>query len=206
MNKMSKNIFVLTTSLLLTACNGSEHESYSHETPVNYIHQGNLFTNSGSAEFTSQLIGAIGVFYGSSNNLNGKIDLQDNVIEFSLDLKTLKTGIAQRDQDMYNTLKVDRYPNATFTGTFEPAYDHNSFEKQTVVASGQFTIHGVTRDLVLEGCLQNKGSRVLLEAEWILNINDYKIEPPNLFLVRIFDEQEIRIKAILEPQQYTSIP
>ena len=163
-------------------------------------------TEYGHIEFIVESIGTVGIFQGESGSLNGNIDFNSNTLEFTLNLRTLKTGIAMRDRDMYHTLNVEHYPTARFTGTFEPAYNPASFEKQPVTATGKFNMHGVTQDLVVEGTLLNQGSRVILEAGWIMNITDYDIIPPGLFKVKIGEELEVQLEAGLAPRFIASSP
>ncbi|CAN5348473.1 hypothetical protein BH23BAC3_BH23BAC3_14350 [soil metagenome] len=53
------------------------------------------FTDTGTAEFTSNV--PLHIFTGSSGHLTGMIELQKNIIDFYLDLNTLKKGIGRRD-------------------------------------------------------------------------------------------------------------
>lgn len=177
--------FLLLTLLqFLSAADGEEDE-------VVY------FTDSGTAEFTSSV--PLHTFTGSSDHLTGMIDLTENYIDFYLDLSTLKTGIGRRDRDMYSTLNVDDHPFAEFTGALETDFDEESTEQQSVVVSGEFTINGVTQDVTIEGILQKQGEDLYLEADWIVLLDDYNIEPPGILFYRVTEEQEVHIEAVLEP-------
>ncbi|MEX0904860.1 MAG: YceI family protein [Balneolaceae bacterium] len=156
------------------------------------------FTDSGYAEFTSHV--PLHTFTGETENLTGMIDFEENIVDFYLDLNTLKTGIGRRDRDMYRTLNVEEHPFAEFTGALESSFDENSDDEQTITVSGEFTIHGVTRDVRIEGILQNRDDGLFLEAEWVINITDYDIEPPGILFYRVNEEQEVRIEALLQPQ------
>lgn len=153
------------------------------------------YTETGQAEFISTV--PLHEFTGESSNLTGMIDLNENIVDFYLDLNTLKTGNGRRDRDMYRTLKVDEYPFAEFTGSLETPFDENSLQKQAVRVNGEFTIHGVTRDKTVEGTLQKQGDDILLEAEWVQDITDHDIEPPGILFYRVRDEMDVRIEAIL---------
>ncbi len=155
-------------------------------------------TQSGYAEFKSSV--PLHSFTGESNNLTGMIDFHENVIDFYLDLNTLRTGIDRRDRDMFRTLDVDEHPFAEYTGELTSSFDHDSDEKQRVTAVGEFTMHGITRDLEVSGYLQKQGDQITLEAEWILNIKDYELEPPSILFVEVDEEMEIRIETELEPR------
>lgn len=156
------------------------------------------FTDSGQAEFTSRV--PLHSFTGESGHLTGMIDLQENIVDFYLDLNTLRTGIDRRDRDMYNTLNVSEYPFAEFTGSLESSFDEQSSEKQAVTVNGEFTLHGVTNEIRIEGYLQKQGDELRLEVEWILRLEDYDIEPPGILFYRVNEEQELRIEAMLTPR------
>lgn len=154
-----------------------------------------FITESGHAEFTSSV--PLHEFTGESGHLTGMIDFEKNIVDFYLDLSTLETGNSRRDRDMYRTLNTEEYPFAEFTGELETSFDQNSTGEQTVRASGEFTIHGITRETVVEGTLQKEGDELLLEAEWILDITDFDIEPPGILFYRVRDEMDVRIEARL---------
>jgi polyisoprenoid-binding protein YceI len=155
------------------------------------------YTDSGHAEFTSSV--PLHTFTGKSSYLTGLFDPEENAVDFYLDLNTLRTGINRRDRDMFRTLEVEEFPFAEFTGTLDSPFDLNSSEEQTVSVTGEFTVHGVTREKTVEGTLQNQGGSIKLRAEWVLDISDYDIEPPGLLFYRVRDEIEMLIEAELQP-------
>ncbi len=156
------------------------------------------YTDSGHAGFMSRI--PLHTFTGESEHLTGMIDFEENAVDFYLDLNTLKTGIGRRDRDMYRTLNIEQHPYAEFTGTLETDFDLNSDSRQSATAAGEFTVHGVTREISIEGYLQRQENGIRLEAEWVLNIEDYDIDPPSLLVIQVNEEQEIKIEAMLESQ------
>ncbi len=156
-------------------------------------------TENGHAEFTSSV--PLHTFTGVSDYLTGMIDFEENLIDFYLDLESLKTGISRRDRDMYRTLQVDEHPFAEFTGFFSGSVDPDAGGIQSVTVEGEFTIHGVTREISLDGTLEREGDSIRITAEWILDITDYNIEPPGILIYRVRDEMDVRIDALLEPRE-----
>ena len=159
-------------------------------------------TESGHAEFTSRV--PLHSFTGVSDHLTGMIDPAENLVDFYLDLNTLRTGIDRRDRDMFRTLNVNEYPFAEFTGSFASSFNMNTEEQQRVIVSGKFTINGVSRDAEIEGIIQKSGSDIHIQAEWTINLNDYNIDPPGILFYRVNEEQEIRIAAVLIPRENNS--
>ncbi len=155
------------------------------------------YTESGNAEFTSSV--PLHTFTGTSSNLTGLLDFEENVIDFYLDLQTIKTGNSRRDRDMYRTLDIDVYPFAEFTGRITSQINPDSEIPQSVTVTGEFTVHGVTNQIEVEGLIYKEGSAYLLEADWVLLISDYEIEPPGILFYRVRDEIEVHISAEMQP-------
>ncbi len=154
-------------------------------------------TESGHAEFTSSV--PLHTFTGTSDRLVGKIDLADSTVDFYLDLETLETGIGKRDKDMRTTLETDTYPFAEFFGTLVTPFDPDRRGPQPATVRGEFTLHGVTRSVEIDGTLETTDDGLQVEAAWDINIEDYDIEPPGLLIVRVDEVQRVRIEALLEP-------
>ncbi len=140
-------------------------------------------------------------FTGESNYLNGLIDFEQNLVDFYLDLSTLKTGNSSRDRDMYDTLNIDQYPFAEFTGSIisDFSFSPDSLGKQPVTVSGEFTLNGVTVNKTVEGTIENRGRSLIINAEWVQDITDHEIEPPGILFYRVRDEMDIEIRAELFP-------
>lgn len=155
------------------------------------------YSDSGYAEFASSV--PLHSFTGESDHLTGMIDLRENLVDFYLDLNTLETGIGKRDRDMYQTLNADDHPFAEFTGTLETPFNPDSSGQQVARVSGDFTINGNTREVMIEGTLQPQNGGLILNASWELRLEDYDIEAPGILFYRVDEVQEIEIRATLNP-------
>ncbi len=154
-----------------------------------------FITREGTAEFTSSV--PLHDFTGTSSHLNGMISTVDSTVDFFLDLATLDTGNNKRDKDMRRTLEVEEFPFAEFTGTLTTPLDLTQEASQPAIVRGQFTLHGVTRDVEIRGTLTPRGEALELTASWTLNLEDYQIEPPRLLVIKVDPEQDIQIQALL---------
>ncbi|HET8864849.1 MAG TPA: YceI family protein [Gracilimonas sp.] len=154
------------------------------------------YSDSGYVEFTSSV--PMHSFSGESEQLTGMIDLEENIIDFYIDLTTLKTGIGKRDRDMYQTLNTEDHPFAEFTGSFETVPSIPD-QRTEVTATGEFTINGITNDVVVQGCIEPGEEGLILEATWSLLLSDHDIKPPGILFYRVDDTQEIRIEVVLKP-------
>ncbi len=161
-------------------------------------------TSDGQAKFHSTV--PLHSFTGESEYLNGLIDFEENLVDFYLDLSTLKTGNSSRDSDMYTTLNIDQYPFAEFTGSIISDYSFNpdSLGKQPVTVSGEFTLNGITVSKTVEGSIEQTDQSINIKAKWVLDITDYQIEPPGILFYRVRDEMDVEISAELFPVQSDS--
>lgn len=153
-----------------------------------------FYTEAGTAKFTSSV--PLHNFTGTSESLVGQVNLDESTIDFYIDLETLDTGNAKRDKDMRITLETKDYPFAEFFGQLSD-YDPSSSEEQSVTVTGTFKIHGKEKKVEIDGTLTKTDEGLLVKAAWILNLNDYEIEPPRLLIIKVDEEQEIEINALL---------
>lgn len=154
-------------------------------------------TESGHAEFESEV--PLHSFVGTSENLVGKISLQDSTVDFYLDLTTLNTGNDKRDKDMRETLETDKYPFAEFYGKLVSSFDANINKVQNVKVQGKFTIHNVSKEVTIEGTLERTDDGLSVVADWTLNMTDYNIKPPGILFYRVDEKIDIKIEALLKP-------
>ena len=158
-----------------------------------------FLTENGYAEFKSSA--PLLTFTGSSKNLTGLIDLDETLIDFYLDLETLDTGINLRNRHMRESyLETDKFRFAEFTGTLLTTFDAGSDEVQPVRVKGEFTMRGISKEMEIEGTLKNNGGDLILEASWVILLEDYNIRRPRVVFYELAEEQEITISATLKRQ------
>lgn len=155
-------------------------------------------TSSGHVEFDSSV--PLHSFTGETDHLIGQINLEDGTVDFYVDLTTVDTGIGARDKDMRETLETGQYPFAEFFGSLDSAFDESKMGSQNVTVTGDFTVHGVTKEVSIDGILEKTGDGLKVSAEWELNIRDYDIEPPGILFYRVSEIQEVRMEVLLTPK------
>jgi polyisoprenoid-binding protein YceI len=160
-----------------------------------------FITESGNVNFLSKA--PLSEFNGVSDQLNGLIDLSQNLLDFYVDLNTLDTGIGLRDKHMRdNYLETEKYPFAEFTGKITPIPSLSTGTKSPVTAVGKFKIHGVEREIEVKGTLsKNAKGELELEAGFEVLLSDYKIPLPKLVFYELAENQEVSIKATLKPKK-----
>lgn len=121
-------------------------------------------------------------------------------IAFSIPMRSFefpKKLMQEHFNDKY--LETDKYPNAFFTGSIV-TYSADSDGPQQVVASGKLTIHGVTRDVEIPGTAQRIPGGVSMNATFMVRLEDYKIEIPQLLWQNIAEEVKVSAMLIYEKE------
>lgn len=126
-------------------------------------------------------------------------------VRVEVELATLDTGIALRDQHMReNHLETDRFPLAIFRGA-RILPDAPSGERrltaapQSVEIAGEFELHGVRRPLQLpvQISLRSDGepTRLAIECRFRVRLSDFGIARPQFLVMKLSDDQEIVLTA-----------
>ena len=137
-------------------------------------------------------------FQGKSNQLAGLVDLDQNLLDFYVDLTTIDTGIRLRNKHMNDSyLETDKFPFAEFTGMLSGLPDLTLSAPQPAVAEGTFTIHGVSREIRVEGTLEAVPEGLQLNAAWTVLLDDYNIRRPKVVFYELAEEQEVEISILL---------
>ena len=165
--------------------------------PTATTQEQSYMTETGHVEFDSSV--PLHSFTGESDHLVGKITLSDLIVDFYVDLNTLKTGIKKRDNDMLRTLEAKQYPFAEFYGEITSTFNLTDSSPQEVTVEGEFTIHGISRETTITGILQKTSEGLQVKASWTLNMDDFDIEPPGILFYRVSEQIEASISAMLKP-------
>jgi polyisoprenoid-binding protein YceI len=167
---------------------------------MDYVSAQVFKTESGSMEFLSKA--SLNEFTGKSNTLNGLVDLEKNMLDFFIDLNTIKTGIGLRDKHMReNYLETKKFPFAEFTGKVDAIPTISKGQSADVTAKGKFKIHGVEREIAVPGKLTMLSDKeMMLEAQFKILLSAYNIEIPTVVFYELSEEQIVSIKATLIKQ------
>lgn len=95
-------------------------------------------------------------------------------------------------------MESEKYPKATFSGKLINL-DVTKTNEQQVKAKGKLTIHGVTKDVELDGTAQ-LGDRIFLKSKFMVKLADYNVTIPQLMFQNIAEEVEVTVNFIYKPQ------
>lgn len=174
----------LAATLLWLLLSGSQLAAQQYTTETGYI------------EFVSRA--SIETFTGTSKHLTGMIDLSTGDIDFYVDLNTIRTGISLRDEHMRDTyLETDRFPFAEFVGKLN-GFNPSVRDTQNVIVSGEFSIHGVTKQRTIQGRVVLGDTALSVEASWSVLLSEHDIAIPKIMFLKLADSQEVMIRATLK--------
>ena len=95
---------------------------------------------------------------GNLGDVTGKIELDEkdtakSTIEATIDVKGINTKQPKRDEHLRSPdfFDVEKFPTMTFKSTKIPAFKLDAKKPTKVKVTGDLTMHGVTRSVVLDG-------------------------------------------------------
>jgi polyisoprenoid-binding protein YceI len=170
----------------------------------------------------------IEVIVGHTSAIKGKIDLDESLdllkkpldAEFTVDLTTIDTGIALRNEHMRNNfLETKRYPTAVFkvkSVSASPTVLQEG-KKVTVKATGELSLHGntVTREIPVDVTFSRtcadqgkfgKCDLIQIKSTFPVLFKDFNIQRPQIVFKKLADTVFVTIAATAyrtssEPQQ-----
>jgi polyisoprenoid-binding protein YceI len=98
-----------------------------------------------------------------------------------------------------NYLESTKYPNSVFKGKINEKIDFSTDGQNKVTVLGKMEMHGVTRDVELDGLLTKKGNEIYIDSKFKLKVADYGIKVPSLYVKNIAEVVDISVVSTLEP-------
>ncbi len=103
--------------------------------------------------------------------------------DVTVDVTTLLSDSDRRDRQIKGRgLQTDTYPSASFTLTQPISIPAEALDGTavTVQATGDMTIHGVTKSVTIPLQTQLNGSQIEMVGSLTFPMSDFQIEPPNV--------------------------
>ncbi|MFZ1750077.1 MAG: YceI family protein [Saprospiraceae bacterium] len=158
------------------------------------------FTKTGQISFYSDTpIEKIEALNKSSNCV---MDVETGKIEFAVLVKGFQFDKALMQEHFNeNYMESNKYPKATFKGQIDgyQKLDISKNGKSNVHATGDLTIHGVTKKVTTSGVLVVVNGKIDIDATFDVILADYKISIPALVRDQISKTVKIKVDVTLEP-------
>ena len=148
-------------------------------------------------------------FRGETQQLTGRFALQrlfpPQLVDatVTIDAASLDTGHPERDADMRREfLEVDRFPAIEFRvdDLLLPQTVANA-ASWDLVLQGKLTVHGITRDVKVPTTVSVADERITARGQLYLDMRDYNIRVPRLFLIPMKSEVLIGFEVVARPLQ-----
>lgn len=151
---------------------------------------------------------------GRTGDITGYVTVDlDNVGEgakgrFEVDLASVKTGIALRDQHMREQyLETDKYPKAVFELTKVVSTDNSKLldgKATQLMLEGNFSVHGVTKLIQIPATVtymkeseatksRLPGDLLHIEAAFTIMLSDYSIKRPQFVILKLDEAQKVTV-------------
>ena len=149
-------------------------------------------------------------FEGRTRHIEGTIVVDpagvgDSVtVHLEVDLATLDTGIARRNQHMRdNHLETKKYPRAVFDGASVAGPAGAKLEAGKPVrftVEGTFSLHGVRRRLRIDAEVtytpSPAGGQIEFRTSFPVTLNDYSIRRPEFLFLKLAETQDVKVYGV----------
>ena len=129
-----------------------------------------------------------------NNKVQSIVDLAANEVVISIPIQSFEFDKSlMKEHFNENYLESEKFPKATFKGKYDAgkqlaAKDIGTY---TVAASGELTIHGITRPLLTKVTLSITESGVRAKTKFDIRIADFDIEIPRIVFKNIAEVVEV---------------
>lgn len=141
---------------------------------------------------------------GRTSDVEGSITLSGTTVDeisFTADLTTLESDESRRDSQVQGRiLNTAEFPTATFTATGPIALEQvpDAGVEITAPATGELTLHGVTREVTFEVRAKHSGDRIEIVGQIPVEFADYDIPDPSNPFVSTRDNGTLEVLLVLE--------
>lgn len=157
------------------------------------------YTKTGSIHFLSEA--PLEKIEASNGNAYVVFDVGTGQMEWSVLIKGFKFEKALMQEHFNeNYMESDKYPKAIFKGSISQVSGINLLKdgNYDVEASGDITIHGVTKPTRAPGRVMVKNGVLTVESSFNLTIADYNIEVPKVVRDNIAKTVKVSVSAQLQ--------
>jgi polyisoprenoid-binding protein YceI len=157
------------------------------------------FTTTGFAGFYSKT--SFEDIKAENNQVYAVVDLTKKSLAFSMLLNGFVfTKELMQEHFNENYVESDKYPKATFTGTFTDNVDVSKAGENTIHVSGTITMHGVSKPFTTTATLSMESGVLVGKASFQLLPGDFNITIPSLVRNKIADKIDVHITANCKPR------
>lgn len=137
-----------------------------------------------------------------SNQVVGVIDTLRNTFAFQVPVQSFMgfNSELQRQHFNENYMESNRYPKLTYTGKILAPINFNEPGEYKVKTKGNFIIHGVEKEEIIENAIEVKENVVAINADFFIRLSDYDIRIPRIVQRKISPKIKIQLRVTNTPK------
>jgi polyisoprenoid-binding protein YceI len=123
-------------------------------------------------------------------------------LEVVIPIAGLKSGESGLDRNLRKAMKVKQFPDVVYHLEHYQTTKGTDDGALSVKTEGKLTIAGKTKSVNMDVEFQLSPAGAAMKGSYTLNMSDYGIEPPTLFLgsIKVRDPITIRFDLLLQPE------
>ena len=166
---------------------------------INVLHAQLYFTTTGFAGFYSKT--SFEDIKAENNQVYAVVDVTKKSIAFSMLLNGFVfTKELMQEHFNENYVESDKFPKATFTGTFADNIDVTKAGENTIHVTGTITMHGVSKPFSTTATLSMNNGILTGKASFQLLPGDFNITIPSLVRNKIADKIDVQLTVNCKPR------
>lgn len=140
---------------------------------------------------------------GRTGEVSGTVVIDGTTVtsaEVEVDMTKITTNESRRDGKVQSALETDQYPTAMFllTAPIELGAEAAAGDPVSVTATGDLTIHGVTKSVQIPLDAQLKDGTVVIVGSTEVTFSDYGVEVPSApVVVSVSDTGTLELQLLL---------
>lgn len=123
-----------------------------------------------------------------------------NDLQMSITIQNFKFKNALMEEHFNeNYMESTKYPKCVFKGKINETVDYEKDGEYKVTVTGKLELHGVTKDVTMDGVLTKTGSDIKLHSKFKIKVSDYNIKVPSMYVKNIAEVVDVTFSSVLEP-------
>lgn len=150
-----------------------------------------FFSSAPLEDIEAQNKGAVIIFKTTTNDIQIRVSIQNFKFKNAL----------MEEHFNENYMESTKFPNAEFKGKINEPIDHSKDGEYKVTITGVMEIHGVKREITLNGTLTKVGNEYKIQSKFQVKVSDYDIKVPSMYVKNIAEVVDVSIGSTLEAFQ-----
>ncbi len=180
---MMKKLILATATLLTVNASAQLYKAKDNATEISF------FSKSPLEDITAINKGAV-IFLKTTT---ADVQVQINILKFKFKNALMEEHFNE------NYMESQKFPSAIFKGKVNEPVDYTKDGETKVTVTGKMEIHGVTKDVTMEGTITKKGNDIILNTKFKVKVADYDIKVPSLYVKNIAEVVDVTVSSTMEP-------